>query len=438
MLSSQLATRVACLALFFIAITYLPGAYAANPVSFCKCICGQTKKITVLPRDAHYPIFGGSSKACNDCTKQFCLDNSPEICKGVGTGDGDELVTNCFERDSYKDQFIVYIFLIVTLSLLGYAGLKPLAKRLWQRHNQRSYTQMPMTFSSRFANREQNQYSSTEMQSRVGRLRTSATRFHILGPGGIGSLFAYYFYQHKIPFTFFQRKAPTAEESALRKSASHSPTTLKYMNLTALDKVSVEPQPVHGIQWEPLYPIIDKELFRSDPVYNQLSRSPIHHLVIATKTFQTVGAISKIRHRLRPWTTIVLLQNGMGVREEISQKSGNTVIHTGRGNVYIAPVYDPSTETSTSPQGSSSLRSLLQRPEDGSLYPELVTPSKKIMSTPYPLGMHSRFSAPFSKDPFSSFYQPLSSTEELVALKTRSLYETLASFQLLSEDMDLK
>ncbi|KAF9985906.1 hypothetical protein BGZ65_009465 [Modicella reniformis] len=66
------------------------------------------------------------------------------MCKGVGTGEGDELVTTCFERDSYKDQFIVYLFLTITFGLLGYAGLQPLIKGLWQRRQQRSFMPMSM------------------------------------------------------------------------------------------------------------------------------------------------------------------------------------------------------------------------------------------------------------------------------------------------------
>ncbi|KAI1295888.1 hypothetical protein EDD11_007696 [Mortierella claussenii] len=66
------------------------------------------------------------------------------MCKGVGTGEGDELVTSCFERDSYKDQFIVCLFLTITLGLLGFAGLQPFLKTIWQRRQQRSYDPMPM------------------------------------------------------------------------------------------------------------------------------------------------------------------------------------------------------------------------------------------------------------------------------------------------------
>ncbi|KAG0242095.1 hypothetical protein BGX31_000619 [Mortierella sp. GBA43] len=270
-------------------------------------------------------------------------------------------------------------------------------------------------------------------------------RFHILGPGSIGSLFAYYFHKHNIPFTFFQRRANPLhshyKDSADNRPgndvrSNYPPSTLKYMNLTSLTTEPVEPQAIDGVEWEPLYPIIDKELFRHDPVYNELSRSPIHHLLVTTKTYQTVDAISKIRHRLRPWTTIVLMQNGMGVMEELCQSMGwtseeerpnfvqgiishgaqkidDTIIHTGRGHLLLRDY-----------QGSSP-------------YPTIIKPSHEILTTPYPSARPAAFAAPFTDAPFSSFYVAPSSIEELRTLRMRSFYETLSAFGQLSTDMDL-
>ncbi|KAG0199840.1 2-dehydropantoate 2-reductase (Ketopantoate reductase) (KPA reductase) (KPR) [Mortierella sp. GBA30] len=321
-------------------------------------------------------------------------------------------------------------------------------------------------------------------------LKPIAPRFHILGPGGIGSLFAYYFHQHHIPFTFFQRRAPPPQSPLPRRSSStdknksYPPRTLKYMNLSALSTTSVEPQVIDGIHWEPLYPIIDKELFRYDPVYNEMSRAPIHQLLVTTKTYQTVEAISKIRHRLRPWTTIVLMQNGMGVREEIcesmgwtdnenerpnfvqgiishgAQKVDDTIVHTGRGHVWLAPIADipssgyitedlPSSSSTEDPQQASQsprkprsplpdISSLLQPSESGSMFPKLVKPPNRLLSTAYPYSKPATFIAPFTDAPFSSFYEQPSTPMELRNLRTRSLYETLAAFQQLSTAMDLE
>ncbi|KAF8985884.1 2-dehydropantoate 2-reductase (Ketopantoate reductase) (KPA reductase) (KPR) [Entomortierella lignicola] len=334
-----------------------------------------------------------------------------------------------------------------------------------------------------------------------------APRFHILGPGGIGSLFAYYFHKHNIPFTFFQRKAPpptpllhinnsddadnysynkinndnTMEASnvtsSLKNYRPYPPTTLKYMNLTSLDSVSVEPQSIDAIDWEPLYPIIDKELFRYDPIYNEFSRSPIYHLLVTTKTYQTVEAISKIRHRLRPWSTIVLMQNGMGVREEIceamgwtneldtpnfvqgiishgAQKSEDTVVHTGKGTVWLAPVIeslsmkDSSLEgdvnedtapSSSLDHGSSlpSISSLFVKPASITASPKFISPHINVLTKPYPHRNPASYVKRFTDSPFSSFFDPLS-PKELKDLRTRSLYDTLCAFRKMEDTMNLQ
>ncbi|KAK3835339.1 MAG: ketopantoate reductase PanE/ApbA C terminal-domain-containing protein [Linnemannia elongata] len=352
------------------------------------------------------------------------------------------------------------------------------------------------------------------MQNLPKALAIPKPRFHILGPGGIGSLFAYHFHRHKIPFTFFQRQAPpvaplakyapsntgttatTGTDTVLQEpKPTFPPSTLKYMNMTSLETISVEPQIIDGLDWEPLYPSIDKELFRNDPIYNEMSRAPIHHLLVTTKTYQTVEAISKIRHRLRPWTTIVLMQNGMGVREEIcesmgwkdelerpnfvqgiishgAQKTGDIVVHTGKGHVWLAPVVDPSTasppSTVTAGTGTTSdsadddddintdnetktprwnqstlptITKLLKVPAKGSnsLYPKLIAPIMMKLSVPYPTNSPAPFAARFDPStPFSKFYTAPKSRQHLRDLRTKSLFETLAAFEELSEDMELR
>ena len=89
-------------------------------------------------------------KNCNDCSKQFCLNHNLPICKGAKE---DDVSTTCFreyrctlkavlfclrwllygqsrangdqERDSAKDQAVVFIFIIVTTGLLVWALLRP-------------------------------------------------------------------------------------------------------------------------------------------------------------------------------------------------------------------------------------------------------------------------------------------------------------------------
>jgi ketopantoate reductase len=309
-----------------------------------------------------------------------------------------------------------------------------------------------------------------------------STRFHVLGPGSVGSLFAYYFHRHGVPFTLFQRKAAPLPLSGKDSDndidntniparndvrSSYPPTTLKYMDLTSLTTQSVGPQPIDGIDWEPLYPIIEKELFRHDPVYNELSRSPIHHLLVTTKTYQTVDAISKIRHRLRPWTTIVLMQNGMGVQEEIcrslgwtteeerpnfvqgiishgAQKMNDSIVHTGRGHVWLSPLSEVDLPTAT--EGARRKwksvpllqnQELLKKDPKGSPYPQVIRPSPAVLTAPYPPAKTVPFAMPFTDTPFTSFYNAPSTADELKNLRKRSFYETLTALQRLSTDMDL-
>jgi len=84
---------------------------------------------------------------CNDCNRQFCLDYNLPICKGAGM---DDVFTTCFrtscldhelrlprglydiwadldaiERDSRKDEAVVFIFIFATAGLLIWAAIKP-------------------------------------------------------------------------------------------------------------------------------------------------------------------------------------------------------------------------------------------------------------------------------------------------------------------------
>ena len=51
--------------------------------------------------------------------------------------------------------------------------------------------------------------------------------------------------------------------------------------------------------------------------YYQPRASPIDSLIITTKCQATLSALEGIRHRIHPWSTIVLLQNGMGVLDTL-------------------------------------------------------------------------------------------------------------------------
>ncbi|KAI3395195.1 hypothetical protein diail_1689 [Diaporthe ilicicola] len=65
-----------------------------------------------------------SSPSCSQCNRSFCMSQSLPICKGAADKD---VVTMCFQRDSRKDQVIVWGFILGTAGLLGWAGVQKVA-----------------------------------------------------------------------------------------------------------------------------------------------------------------------------------------------------------------------------------------------------------------------------------------------------------------------
>lgn len=59
---------------------------------------------------------------CEDCNKQFCLKHELPICKEAKV---DDVFTTCFQRDSVKDEAVVFIFIFATVGLLAWAILQP-------------------------------------------------------------------------------------------------------------------------------------------------------------------------------------------------------------------------------------------------------------------------------------------------------------------------
>ncbi|KAF2712209.1 hypothetical protein K504DRAFT_373420 [Pleomassaria siparia CBS 279.74] len=120
------------LLLLFAFITFLSTTLAATPTSFCKCTCFGNS--TIVPLDspvitnkpAVLPLHErASKKTCNDCNRQFCL--SFGFCKDEkGDMEKEEnIFTTCFQRDSAKDQAVVFIFIIATVGLLSFAAVRP-------------------------------------------------------------------------------------------------------------------------------------------------------------------------------------------------------------------------------------------------------------------------------------------------------------------------
>ncbi|KAL4927913.1 uncharacterized protein BDV17DRAFT_114853 [Aspergillus undulatus] len=122
--------------LFFITSS----ALASSPASFCKCTCFSNSTIiplnpdkgdsslhstlSLLSRSDLFDTKGEKragnyrSLSCNDCNRKFCLGYDLPTCKGAREED---VFTTCFQRDSRKDEAIVFIFIIATGGLLLWA-----------------------------------------------------------------------------------------------------------------------------------------------------------------------------------------------------------------------------------------------------------------------------------------------------------------------------
>lgn len=91
------------------------------------------------------------------------------------------------------------------------------------------------------------------------------------------------------------------------------------------------------------------------------SGPPIRHLLVATKSYDTLSALNAIAHRLAPDTAIYLMQNGLGSQEAVAsqfaqyplyavttteganRRGPDEIIHAGRGQSWIGPFNEQAT-----------------------------------------------------------------------------------------------
>lgn len=116
------------------------------PTSFCKCTCFTNSTIIPLtgPNPSFYrnllrreddpvSIFNTTTpraRTCADCNKQFCLNYNLPICKNA---EEDNVFTSCFQRDSFKDEVVVCVFIVGTIGLLLWAIARPVVGRWRER-----------------------------------------------------------------------------------------------------------------------------------------------------------------------------------------------------------------------------------------------------------------------------------------------------------------
>ncbi len=103
--------------------------------------------------------------------------------------------------------------------------------------------------------------------------------------------------------------------------------------------------------------------------------APIYQLLLTTKSYATEAAIASVRHRLSPSSVILLLQNGLGQQQQLADQlpeiavyAGTTtegayrsgpqqLVHAGRGESWVGPI-NPRAYA----RGCEGLDSLLQLP----------------------------------------------------------------------------
>lgn len=99
------------------------------PPSFCKCTCFTNS--TIIPLSTHTEKSNrldirASSAGCSLCNRAFCLEQRLPICKDAEEKD---VFTTCFQRDSRKDQIIVFTFIAATVGLLAWSFIKKILER---------------------------------------------------------------------------------------------------------------------------------------------------------------------------------------------------------------------------------------------------------------------------------------------------------------------
>ncbi len=160
--------------------------------------------------------------------------------------------------------------------------------------------------------------------------------WYILGAGAIGSLFACQFERANIRSTLL-----------IRASQTHLKNTSKSLDVTFLDgskqHFSIQTQPSVQASIQPSLTPLDE----SPPP------TPIRQLILTTKAHQSQTAIDGIQSRLTEGAIIVVMQNGMGVAEQLQvqlpqcaifvatttegahRPTEDSLIHAGAGETWI-------------------------------------------------------------------------------------------------------
>lgn len=131
----------------------------------------------------------------------------------------------------------------------------------------------------------------------------SPAQWHLLGAGSLGCLFAAYLQRAGVELELIVRDAATLRQ--LRANGgimlSHAEMPSRDSNLSQDDKPRAAEHTTIAVA----------------ATTSTSVRAPIAQLLICTKAQQTLAAVAAIKSKIAPDVLIVLLQNGMGVREQL-------------------------------------------------------------------------------------------------------------------------
>ncbi|KAH6617165.1 hypothetical protein F5144DRAFT_520004 [Chaetomium tenue] len=108
---------------------------SSNPLSPSSTTpTSTTPALALAARALHALHPRESSTSCKQCNRAFCLKYNLPICKDAEEKD---IKTSCFQRDSPKDRFIVWGFILGTAGLLGWAALRRVIDSARERRQRR-------------------------------------------------------------------------------------------------------------------------------------------------------------------------------------------------------------------------------------------------------------------------------------------------------------
>ncbi|KAJ2182524.1 2-dehydropantoate 2-reductase (Ketopantoate reductase) (KPA reductase) (KPR), partial [Coemansia sp. RSA 551] len=140
---------------------------------------------------------------------------------------------------------------------------------------------------------------------------SATSRIHVLGAGAVGLLFAAHLRQAGHPITLLLRSQSAVDR--FERQGSRISVINDWVRVHPSRRLllqpgeDVTPCTIDGIQAEDIHTDNDQQ-------------GVISKLVVATKAQDTLQAFERVRMRLGAQSTVVLLQNGMGVFEAIQRE----------------------------------------------------------------------------------------------------------------------